>query len=118
MVLCIYYLLFILFCVFVNNLHQIKTWWDNMWNVYFRYLKDSNKTELILIKTILGPSFTGYCRIKLWGRTIPHFVDHLFAHGSMASYTGLAGYTVSTQVVNKMQYCSYPEFNMAHSGDN
>ena len=36
----------------------------------------------------------------------------------MSGYTGLAGYTVSTQVVNKMQYCSYPEFNMAHSGDN
>ena len=31
--------------------------------------------------SILGQSFAGYCCIKLWGRTIPHFVDHLRAHG-------------------------------------
>ena len=31
----------------------------------------------------------------------------------MTDHTGLAGHTVSTQVVNKTQYCYSPEFNMA-----
>ena len=31
----------------------------------------------------------------------------------MTDHTGLAGHTGSTQVVNKMQYCYSPEFNMA-----
>ena len=35
----------------------------------------------------------------------------------MACYTGLAGHTLSTQVVNKMRYFSSPEFNTAVAGE-
>ena len=93
-------------------------------------------------RLILGQSFTGYCHIKLWGRTIPSFSDHLGGHGIIqyiccpgslfcvknqfvcvkndcpdSKYTGLAGYTVAAQVVNKTRYCSSPEFYTAVAGE-
>ena len=86
---------------------------------------------------MLGQSFTSYCLIKLWSRTIPSFIDHLRATVLPANllylmsgqsfltqknwvltqkrpdskYTGLSRHTEARQVVNKTLYCSGPEFN-------
>ena len=89
-----------------------------------------------------GSEFHRSCRIKLWGRTIPSFIDHLCGHGitrqsgifavravffdtnklvfdtkKTARTANIPDYTVAAQVVNKTRYCSSPEFYTAVAGE-